>query len=134
MDFPLFSRIQNRSSILVFSDPVKWSFSDGGFGISMFENPYFDYLIVPNGSGLIYLEWAQNKAIWWFCGGSVGWCTQTLFDFQINYTIGTSMVGDIRNLYFGGLNRSWYVTCQFDDSVGFPQVDWGFHICKMQKA
>ena len=33
-----------------------WVYSDNRFGFSIIENIYFDYLIVPNGSGLIYLQ------------------------------------------------------------------------------
>lgn len=47
-------------------------FSDHGFGISVVKNPYFEYLLVPNGSGLVDLELAQKQGnlvvLWWLCG------------------------------------------------------------------
>jgi hypothetical protein len=89
----------------------RWVYSDNRFGFSIIENLYLDYLIVSNGSGLIYLEWVQNKAIWWFYGGSIERCTQTSFDFKSNNGIGISVPQNHRFLYFGGLNRSGMLGC-----------------------
>lgn len=53
MDFPLFLAFKINQIFWYHVIRYSWAFSDDEFGISMVENPYLDYLIVSNGSGLI---------------------------------------------------------------------------------